>query len=89
MDKQLAKNLVSFALANRTGIGFSGDLGYLDVATLATEAQLPYKDTKLVLDEMVDAGFALKDATDSYSGLPVQCVACGDDPCSCGIGTWR
>jgi hypothetical protein len=88
------KESMEFALANRTGAGFSGDLGYLSAKELATEAGLIDAETGIVeaqtiLDEMVASGEALTDNQGNYSGVPVQCVVCNADPCTCGIGTWR
>jgi len=80
---------MGFALANRTGAGFSGDLGYLSVEELALEANVPYTDARAELEQMVREGEALTDGAGNFAGTPVQCVICGDDPCTCGVGTWR
>jgi len=80
---------MGFALANRTGAGFGGDHGYLSAEGLALEAGVPYTDARAELELMVVEGEALTDGAGGFAGTPVQCVLCGDDPCTCGIGTWR
>src|ERR1039458_845024 len=74
---------MSFALANRTGAGFSGDLGYLSAEALALEAGAPYTDARAMLDQMVRERSALTDGNGNFSWTPVQCVLCHDDPCTC------
>lgn len=80
---------IEFALANRTGSGFAGDFGYLSVDELAREAELPVGKAQAILNGMFIAGEALMNEVGNYSGLPAQCVVCCDDPCTCGLGSWR
>lgn len=87
---------LDMALANLTGSGFAGDLGYATVEQLHAEAQNwlgagEHWSFEAVCDElevMAAVGKVLE-FEGTYSGPPVQCVHCNDDPCSCGVGTWR
>jgi hypothetical protein len=83
------REAVLFALANLTGKGFSGDLGYASAARLGEEASLGEARAHDILESLVAGGMALSDGSGGYSGLAAHCLCCGDVPCTCGLGTWR
>lgn len=85
-EKRMA---VEFALANITGKGFSGDLGYASPQRLAEESEIPLADVVVILDNMHRNYEVLRNEAGFYSGLPVDCMLCDYDPCICGIGLWR
>lgn len=89
---------LSFTLANYTGDGFGGDMGYKSVSFLTEQirpltwawAGLGEEEVKIELDEMVARGEATeKDGEYAKAPYKVQCLVCNNDPCSCGLGTWR
>lgn len=92
----MSDTALDMALANLTGAGFGGVLGYATVEQLHAEAQSwcvageewNFEVVRDALEVMAAAGDLLE-FEGTYSGLPVQCEKCGDDPCSCGVGTWR
>jgi len=80
---------VRFVLANLTGSGFSGDLGYAGAAKLSEQAELSVTETEQILEYLLRSGEIISDGQGHYAGQPVQCVLCHDDPCTCGLGSWR
>jgi len=90
-EKELDKDaeIIAFAIANITGDGFSGDMGYKTVSDLYPEAQeWGYEHDitrfRIVLRRMVEKGDVLY-RHGAYAGKPVQCVLCGTKPCSCAV----
>lgn len=89
MTSEQTENEIRFALANITGKGFAGDYGFKTAAELAAETRcISEEDALAALESLHSRGDILREG-DGFSGKPVQCVKCGDDPCTCGIGTWR
>lgn len=78
-----ARENLEFALANRTGSGFSGDLGFCSANELAFEAGISSIDAQSLLSRMLDEGKVLSDGRGSFAGLPVHCKLCDYDPCVC------
>lgn len=84
--------IVEGALANYTGKGFGGDMGARTPEELFeadrdefTHHGIKVEDVAAALEELVVNGRAVR----AYAFPPTQCVRCSNDPCTCGIGTWR
>lgn len=87
--------IVEGTLANYTGSGFGGDLGFktaVEIFELDREEfehhDMTPEDVGHALEWMVTQSKAVRTAT-GYAFPPTQCVRCNNDPCTCGIGTWR
>jgi hypothetical protein len=79
-----AEQEIRFALADITGKGFAGDFGFKTAEELAEHSGgiVSPSEALEVLERLHTQGECLRDG-DGFSGLPVQCVLCSDDPCSC------
>jgi hypothetical protein len=83
---------IQFALSNITGKGFGGDYGFKTTKELAEETggMVSEERAREILLDLEYRQECLRSLDgDSWSIYPAQCVICNDDPCTCGIGTWR